>query len=199
MSQKTIKPWIKNALELGPLILFFILYSRIKDDSIIIAGKSYDGFIISTAAFIPLILISTGVLWRLSGELSKMQVLTAVLVIVFGGLSIWFNDERFFKMKPTIIYLLFGAVLGFGLLRGKSYLQALMGQALPLTDTGWMIFTRRFCYMFFALAATNELIWRLMSTDAWVNFKTFGLPILMFVFVFAQAGVFQKHAKNTSK
>ena len=106
--EKKLNPFVKMALELGPVILFFIGYVRVKDDVFTIGGTEYDGFIVVTAAFIPLVLISTGILWALTGKLSKMQLMTAVLVTLFGGLSVWLNDDRFFKMKPTIIYLMFG-------------------------------------------------------------------------------------------
>lgn len=110
--------------------------------------------------------ICTGLLWWLSGKLSKMQVATVVLVVVFGGLSVWLNDDRFFKMKPTMIYLLFGVLLGIGLLRGQSWLRLVLEEAIPLQDEGWMILTRRVMAFFFALAIANEAVWRLMSTDA---------------------------------
>ena len=116
-----------------------------------------------------------------------MQLMTALLVVVFGGLGIWFNDERFFKMKPTMIYLLFGGILGYGLLKGQSYLRTVMDGALPMDQTGWMILTKRFMMFFFGLAIANEAIWRTLSTDIWVNFKTFGLPIAMFAFIITQA------------
>jgi intracellular septation protein len=119
-----------------------------------------------------------------------------VLVIVFGGLSVWLNDERFFKMKPTMIYLLFGSTLAFGLMRGKSYLQLVMEEALPLQPEGWMILTRRLAAFFFALALANEAIWRLMSTDAWVNFKTFGLTAAIFLLFLTQGKLIEKYSTD---
>ena len=131
MSEKKISPALKMGLELGPVVLFFIAYTRIKDRQFEILGSSYEGFIVATAAFIPVLLVSTGLLWWLTGKLSRMQLVTAALVVVFGGMSIWFNDDRFFKMKPTIIYVLFGGILGIGLLQGKSYLRAVMEEVIP--------------------------------------------------------------------
>lgn len=195
---KEINPFLKMGLELGPIILFFVAYSRIKDQSFEIMGESYEGFIVVTALFIPLILISTGILWMLTGKLSKMQVITALLVVVFGGLGIWFNDEKFFKMKPTIIYLIFGGVLGFGLMRGESYLRLMMEEMVPLKDEGWMKLTRRFTAFFLTLAIANELVWRLMSTEAWVNFKTFGLTAAVFIFVMFQSRLFTEYAIEES-
>ena len=194
MSDKTIQPWVKTTLEMGPVILFFIFYSKLKNNEYVLLGETYEGFIVATALFIPVLLIATAILYFLTGKLSKMQVFTAVLVVVFSGLGIWFNDEKFFKMKPTMIYLLFGGILGFGLFKGQSYLQVVMDGALPMSRDGWMILTKRFMYFFFGLALANEIIWRSLSTDIWVNFKTFGLPLAMFVFFITQAKVISKHS-----
>ncbi len=193
MKEKKINPTLKLVLELGPVALFFISYSRIKDQQFNLFGQTYEGFIVATAAFIPVLLVSTALIWWLSGKLSKMQVMTAILVLVFGGMSVWFNDERFFKMKPTIIYLLFGGLLGFGLLRGQSYLRYVMEEAMPMREEGWMILTRRLCAFFFTLAVANEVVWRTMSTDAWVNFKTFGLTLAVFGFFIMQAKLFNQY------
>lgn len=199
MSEKSINPMVKLGLELGPVVLFFVAYTRIKEREFEIFGQSYEGFIIATAAFIPVLLVSTGLLWWLTGKLSRMQLMTAVLVVVFGGMSIWFNDDRFFKMKPTIIYLLFGGLLGIGLLQGKSYLRSVMEEMVPMTHEGWMILTKRVCAFFLALALANELVWRLMSTDAWVNFKTFGLTALVFVFFIVQGPLFARYSIEEDK
>jgi intracellular septation protein len=192
--QKKINPILKMALELGPIVLFFIAYSRLRDRTFDIGGQAYDGFIVATALFIPLIIVTTLILWKLTGHLSKMQIATVFLVVVFGGLSVWLNDDRFFKMKPTMIYTLFAGVLGFGLLRGKSYLRFVMEEMMPLQHEGWMILTRRLALFFAGLAVLNELIWRTMSTDAWVNFKTFGLTIAIFAFFMAQGKVIQTYS-----
>ncbi len=194
MSEKKINPMLKSLLELGPIVLFFIGYLKLRDQTFTIRGTDYDGFILVTAGFIPLIVLSTFFLWRLTGHASKMQIATVVLVTVFGGLSVWLNDDRFFKMKPTMIYLLFGGVLGFGLLRGKSYLKYVMEEVLPMEDAGWMILTKRVTAFFVGLAALNEIIWRTQSTDTWVYFKTFGLTAGVFVFFMTQSGLFSKYA-----
>ncbi|SFG99571.1 intracellular septation protein [Palleronia marisminoris] len=188
---------LKTILEIGPVVLFFAAYLMLRDRTFDIAGTEYTGFILITAAFVPLIALSTFLLWRLTGELSKMQIVTLVLVVVFGGLTVWFNDERFFKMKPTLIYLIFGAILGAGLLQGKSYLRMVMGEAIPLDEEGWMKLTRRFCAFFFGLAVLNEIVWRTMSTDAWVNFKTFGLTAAIFVFFVTQGKLFRDHGTQS--
>lgn len=191
-TERKVNPWMKTGLELGPVIAFFVGYSRWKDDVFTFGGTAYDGFVLVTAAFIPLMLVCTLILWRLSGHLSRMQILTLVLVVVFGGLTVWLNDPTFFKMKPTIIYALFAAILGFGLLRGQSYMAALMGEMMPMQHEGWMILTRRMAWFFAALALANEAVWRMMSTDAWVNFKTFGLPVALFAFFMLQAGLIRR-------
>ncbi|MFV2002899.1 MAG: inner membrane-spanning protein YciB [Paracoccaceae bacterium] len=193
MAEKQINPFLKLALELGPVLLFFILYFRLRERTFDIAGTEYSGFIVVTAIFIPLIALTTLIQYRLTRTIAKMQIATLVLVVVFGGLTIYLNDERFFKMKPTMIYILFGATLGFGLLRGKSYLEFMMGEVLPLRSEGWMILTRRFTMFFFALAILNELIWRNFSTDAWVSFKTFGLTGAIVVFFMAQSKLMEKY------
>ena len=190
---RPVNGWVKFGLELGAVIAFFIGYSRWKDDVFTIGGTDYNGFVLVTAAFIPLMVACTLILWRLSGHLSRMQILTLVLVVVFGGLTVWLNDEAFFKMKPTMIYVLFAAILGFGLLRGQSYMAALMGEIMPMRAEGWMILTRRMAWFFAALAVTNEGVWRLMSTDAWVNFKTFALPVALFAFFMAQGGLVKRY------
>jgi intracellular septation protein len=199
MAERKINTGLKLALEMGPIAAFFIGYVKLKDQVFTIGGTDYAGFIIVTAAFIPLMLVTTGILWALTGKLSKMQIATVVLVTVFGGLSVWLNDEQFLKMKPTMIYTLFAGILGFGLWRGKCYLEAVMDGALPLKPEGWMVLTRRLALFFAALAITNELVWRGFSTEAWVNFKTFGLTAALFVFFMTQGRLFSKYATEEAK
>ncbi|QCO57093.1 septation protein IspZ (plasmid) [Pseudorhodobacter turbinis] len=199
MAEKKISGGVKALLELGPVALFFIGYIKLKDQVFTFGGTEYDGFIVVTAAFIPLLLLSTGILWALTGKLSKMQIMTVVLVVVFGGLSVWLNDERFFKMKPTMIYALFAGILGFGLLRGESYLKSVMGEMLPMQQEGWMILTKRLVLFFVTLAVLNEIMWRGFSTEAWVNFKTFGLTAALFLFFMTQSRVFSKYGIEPPK
>ena len=191
--KKKINPLLKMGLELGPIVAFFAAYLKLREESFLIGGIEYEGFILVTAGFIPLMILSTGILWRLTGHLSKMQIATLVLVVIFGGLSVWLNDDRFFKMKPTMIYLLFGGALGVGLLRGQSYLRYVMEEMVPLTHEGWMILTKRLTAFFLGLAVLNEVIWRTQSTDIWVYFKTFGLTAAVFAFFMTQGGVLQKY------
>ncbi|NDV49673.1 MULTISPECIES: inner membrane-spanning protein YciB [unclassified Salipiger] len=199
MAQKQINPFLKSALEFGPVLAFFAAYLLLKDNSYVVGGREYQGFVLVTAGFIPLMLLCTGILWKLTGHLSAMQVVTAVLIVVFGGLSVWLNDERFFKMKPTLIYLLFGFALLAGILRGESYLRKVMEGLMPLQDEGWMILTKRICAFFFGLALLNEIVWRTMSTESWVYFKTFGLTAAVFVFFMTQGGLFKRYALEADK
>ena len=194
MSEDQLPKWVKPLLEFGPIIAFFIAYTRMKDHTYSIGGIDYQGFIVVTLFFIPLLLVSTGVLWALTRKISPMQIITAILVTVFGGLTVWFNDERFIKMKPSIIYLLFGGILGFGLLRGQSYLRMIMQDMIPLKEEGWIVLTRRFAVFFFSLALLNEIIWRFFSTEMWVYFKTFGLTMALFAFFVLQGSLLNKYA-----
>lgn len=186
MAERKINMWVKQGLELGPTVAFFLIYLRIKEDTFTIAGTEYSGFIISALVFVPILLAAMGVLWALTGTISRMQVFTAFMVIFFGGLTAWFNDERFFKMKTTIVYGCLAGLLGIGLLRGQSWLQYVMAEVLPMRTEGWMILTRRLCLMFVALAVANEVIWRTMSTDAWVKLETFAMPAALMAFLWWQ-------------
>lgn len=199
MSRKPLSPTIKNLLEYGPLIAFFVIYFLIKDDTITIMGADYSGFIVATAVFIPILVASTGLGWALSGEISKMQVVTVVLVVIFGGLTVFLQDERFFKIKPTMIYLLFAGILGFGLWRGTSYLETVMGANLKMERAGWMILTKRMTWFFLGLAIANEAIWRTQSTETWVMFKTFGLTIATFGFLMSQYKLFAAYGDLDGK
>ena len=182
---------LKQVLELGPPVIFFLIYLRIRDDVFTIGGTEYSGFIVATLVFVPILLVAMGVLWALTGKLSRMQIFTAFMVIFFGGLTAWFNDERFFKMKTSIVYGFFALLLGIGLARGQSWLAYVLNDAMPMRHEGWMILTRRLCVMFAGLAVANELIWRTMSTDAWVKIETFGFPIALVAFLFWQITALQ--------
>lgn len=190
---KPINPVVKQVLELGPPIAFFAIYLWIRDETFTFAGRDYSGFIVSTLIFVPILLVAMGILWRLTGKLSRMQIFTAVVVIFFGALTAWFNDERFFKMKTSIVYGFFAALLGIGLLQGRSYLQYVMGEMIPMEQEGWMILTKRLCLGFGVLAVANEFVWRTMSTDAWVKIETFGFPIALFLFLWWQIMALQKY------
>lgn len=192
MSEHKLGPWLKQALELGPTLVFFVVYMRIKDDSFVFAGTTYSGFIVAALVLIPLLLVSIAALWWLTGSLSRLQIFTAFMVLFFGGLTAWFNDETFFKMKTTIVWGSFALILGAGLLQGKSLLEWVMGDTMPMKPEGWMILTRRMALMFAAMAVANEAIWRTQTTELWVTLETFALPGALMVFLFVQVMVLQK-------
>ena len=155
MTENNNSSFISSALEIGPVLVFFLVFIWRKGETVVFYGHEYSGLIQATAIFVPLMILSTAIGWWLNGHLSKVQVLTLTLVVVFGALTIFLNDERFFKMKPTIIYVLFGATISFGLLRGKNYIQSLLGDRLPMEDAGWQIIGSRLAIFFFALAVLN--------------------------------------------
>ncbi len=193
MAVKPINPILKQVLELGPTLAFFLIYLRIRDNTYTLGGTEYSGFIVATIVFIPVLLVAMAVLWMLTRKLSRMQIFTAFMVIFFGGLTAWFNNEAFFKMKTTIVYGIFALILGIGLLQGRSYLQWVMGELLPMEPKGWMILTRRLATMFAAMAAANEIIWRTQSTDLWVKLETFAFPAALFLFLWLQIVGLQKY------
>lgn len=193
MAERKINPVLKQVLELGPTLIFFLVYMRIKDESFVLGGVEYSGFIVAALILVPLLLASIAALWRLTGSLSRMQIFVAVMVVFFGGLTAWFNDESFFKMKTTIVYGSFALILGVGLLRGTSLLQWVMAEALPMKPEGWMILTRRLALMFAGLAIANEIIWRTQSTELWVKLETFAMPAVLFLFLMLQFALLSRY------
>ena len=199
MAERNVNPVVKQVLELGPTVIFFLLYMRIKDEVYTFAGTEYSGFIVATVAFVPVLLIAMGILWALTGKLSRIQMFTAFMVIVFGGLTAYFNNSTFFKMKTTIVYGLFAALLGIGLWRGQSWLELFMGEMVPMEQEGWMILTKRLAMMFAVLAVANEIIWRTMSEQTWVTIETFAFPVAMFAFLWSQFMILQKYLIEPDK
>ncbi len=186
MSEHKVNPAVRQALEMGPPLLFFVAYLWMRDDTYAFGGTEYSGFIVAAGLFVPILLASMAILWKLTGRLSRMQVFTVVMVVIFGGLTVWLNDERFFKVKTTLVYGVLAGILGIGILQGRSYLAWAMSEFLPLTDEGWMKLTKRLAAFFVGLALANEVVWRTMSTDAWVKIETFGFPIALFLFIWLQ-------------
>jgi intracellular septation protein len=193
------RPFSKLILEMGPLIIFFVCYynapipENLKND---LDEANLFKIIFATKIFVPAILVALFIGWFQTKKIAKMPLITAILVVVFGGLTIWLNNPIFIKMKPTLIYLIFSAILGYGLLKKKSYLKILMGSAIPMNEEGWLILSKRFVGFFVLLAFTNEIIWRFFSQDFWVNFKTFGLPILLIFFMALQFNLFNKYSNK---
>ncbi|MEL6793730.1 MAG: septation protein A [Pseudomonadota bacterium] len=199
MAKTEINPILKLVLEFGPLVIFFLTYRAYAEEDVTLFGEAYRGVVVATIAFIPAILFSLGVSWGMTREIPRMAAVTAVVVVVFGGLTIWLNDATFIKMKPTIVNGLFAATLGWGLMRGKSYLKLLMGEVIPLTDEGWMIFTKRWALFFVFMAILNEIVWRSQSEAFWVNFKTFGSPVISVAFMMSQIGLLGRYAPPEEK
>ncbi len=196
MSEPKVKTYdnrLKLALEYGPLILFMLGYWVLKDKSLTIAGQTYSGFVVATGIFVVIFVASILALWRLTGKIAPMQIITLIVVVFMGGLTLWFNDPRFIKMKPTIIYIFFAAALGVGLLQGKSYLRLVMEDALPMQSEGWMILTRRIAVFFVVLAGMNEVVWRNFSDGTWITFKAVGLTLAMFAFLLSQAKLLERY------
>lgn len=192
---RTLPPLLKLALEIGPIAVFFLAYRWAPvPEGLSVTERQLQQVIFSTQVFIPTILASLGVSWLLTRHLPRMAVITAIVVVVFGGLTLILRDDTFVKMKPTILYGIFAAILGFGLLRGQSYLRYLMDEILPMAQEGWMTFTRRFVIFYLCLAVLNEIVWRGWGTDTWVNFRTFVLPLANVAFIMAQIPLFQRHA-----
>ena len=193
------RPFSKLILEMGPLIIFFVCYynapipENLKND---LEEANLFKIIFATKIFVPAILVALFIGWFQTKKIAKMPLITAILVVVFGGLTIWLNNPIFIKMKPTLIYLIFSTILGYGLLKKKIYLKILMGPAIPMNEEGWLILSKRFVGFFVLLAFTNEIIWRFFSQDFWVNFKTFGLPILLIFFMALQFNLFNKYSNK---
>jgi intracellular septation protein len=176
-----LNPFLKLALDLGPLVLFFFANSRY-------------GIFIATATFMVAVLAALAASYVLTRHLPIMPVVTAIIVGVFGGLTLILHNDLFIKIKPTILYALFGAVLLGGLLFGKSFLGIVFDSLFHLTADGWRKLTLRWALFFFALAVLNEIVWRNASTDAWVNFKVFGVLPLTFLFGALQYPLLRKYA-----
>lgn len=168
------------AIEAGPLVVFFVTNAKA-------------GIFAATAAFMGAILASLAGSWLLERRIPTMPLVTAVFVLVFGGLTLILRDEVFIKLKPTIVNGLFAAILIGGLLAGRSFLKPLMDSALRLDEEGWRLLTWRWAFFFVFLAIANEVVWRTWSTDAWVTFKVFGIMPLTIVFVLAQMPLIQRH------
>jgi len=194
MTERPMHAGLKAALEFGPIVGFLVVYLIFRNDSFSVAGTDYTGIVAVTALFVPIFLLSAGALWYLSGTIARMQVVAMAMLIFFGGLSVWFNDPRFFQMKPTAIYLFLGLILGVGLLRGKALIQYVMEDTIPLKEKGWMILTKRMTLVCFLSAGANEVVWRTQSEETWVLFETLAMPVLIFAFFLAQIPLFVDYA-----
>src|SRR6266436_378558 len=179
-SKPKLNPALKLVLDLGPLLVFFAANSRF-------------GIFAATGAFMAAILIALAIAYALTRHLPIMPLVTAVVVVVFGTLTLVLHDELFIKVKPTIIYVLFGGVLLIGLAFGKSLLGLVFDSVFHLTEEGWRKLTLRWALFFLVLAVLNEIVWRTQSTDTWVSFKVFGVMPLTFIFAAFQYPLLMKH------
>ena len=194
MEKKEENSLTKSMLEFVPLLTFFLAYYYFPNSNNLTGEElSVEKIIFATKVFVPILLFASLLSYLILRTISKMSLITALLVIFFGALTIWFRDPTFIKMKPTIIYLSFASILTIGLMRNKSLLQSLMGSTLALEERGWIILTKRIIIFFIGLAFLNELVWRYFGQDQWVNFKTFGMPILSLFFFAFQYRLFQKY------
>ena len=175
-----MKSITKLLIDIGPLAVFFIFYTRSDLKTAILP------FMIAT-------IIAVLFSYIIEKKIPIMPTVGAAIILIFGGLTIYFDNETFFKMKPTIINLLFAGILYGGVILNKSLLRYLLGAALKLQDEGWDILTKRWIGFFIALAILNEIIWRTQTTDIWVNFKVFGILPITFIFTLTQFSTIKKY------
>ncbi len=176
-----INPFLKLALELGPLAVFFFANARF-------------GIFAATATFMVVTTLSLAASWLLTRRLAIMPLVTGIVVFVFGGLTLFLQDETFIKMKPTLYYVLVAAILGFGLATGKPLLKAVLGSTYPgLDQHGWVKLTRNWALFFAGMAVLNESVWRNSSTEFWIGFKIWGAIPLTFLFALANVPMLMKH------
>jgi intracellular septation protein len=198
---------IRLALELGPLVVFFTvnaLGERWLEGNAQLSAWFSSPIILATAVFMVAMAISLLLSWVLLRRVAVMPLVTGVVVLVFGGLTLYFQDSTFIKMKPTIVNALFGGVLLGGLLFGQSLLRYVFGDVYKLKDRGWWILTLRWGVFFFALAALNEIVWRgaplVTGGDAqaadglWVAFKVWGIMPITLLFTFSQMPLIMRHS-----
>jgi intracellular septation protein len=177
-------PLLKFLIELGPLIIFFAVYG-------------IGGIYWATGVLMVTAVLAIPASWKLLGHISPIPVATAVLVVIFGGLTLWLDDPSFIKMKPTIINLLFAGTLLVGLWTRRPLLKMMFGEAFSLSEAGWQKLTVRWIAFFLVLAVVNELVWRNFSESAWVNFKVFGILPLTMLFAMAQIGLIKRYELKT--
>lgn len=173
--------WLRPVADYGPLVLFFGAYML-------------SGLMAATAVIVVASLVALALTWFYERRVPIMPLVTAAVVTLFGGLTLWLQDETFIKMKPTIVQAIFAAVLLGGLAFDRPLLKPLLGKMMPpMTDTGWRGLTLRYSLFFVAMAVLNEIVWRTQSTDFWVTFKVFGIMTLTIVFIMIQMPFMNRH------
>jgi len=181
-----LHPGIKLVLDIGPLVLFFALNAKL-------------GIFAATGGFMAAVLIALGVSYAMTRHVAIMPLVTAVIVLIFGSLTLILHNDTFIKVKPTIIYVLFGGTLLAGLAFGKSFIGVLFDSVFDLTEEGWRKLTWRWGLFFLALAVLNEIVWRNFATDFWVSFKLFGVVPLTFLFGALQYPLLTKYARSEQR
>ena len=180
------KSFVKFITDFGPLLVFFSFYY-----------KNEKNLIVAIPPFIVATLIAIIVIWILEKKIPMVPLLGGILITLFGGLTIYFDNPIFIYIKPTIINILFGLALLFGkFFSSEPILKKMLGKSLPLTDEGWNILNLRWAYFFFSLALLNEIIWRTQSEEFWVNFKVWGILPLTIIFTALQISIINKYKLN---
>ena len=179
--------WLRPAVDYGPLAAFFLTYLLY-------------GLMAATAVVVVGSIAALAAAWVIERRVPMIPLITAAVVAVFGGLTLWLQDETFIKMKPTIVQALFAAILLGGLLFRRPLLKPLLGAMMPpMADRAWGQLTLRYGLFFIAMALLNELVWRTQSTDFWVSFKVFGLPALTILFIATQMPFLNRHAGRATR
>ena len=198
-----VKPqMIKLGLELGPLILFFLINAQGEK---ILGGFPWlknlfpESIFLATGVFMVAMIVSLILSWMILKKIAVMPLVTGVIVLVFGGLTIYLQNDIFIKMKPTIVNVLFGAILLGGLLFGQSLLKYVFGEVYRLQPKGWWILTVRWGMFFFFLALLNEIVWRNFTTDQWVAFKVWGIMPITIVFSLFQMKLLNEYAPEEAE
>ena len=199
--RKEVPPLLKLALELGPLLVFFFANARGVNliERFPVLAQIGEPIFLATALFMVATVIALAISWSMTRTLPMMPLISGIVVLVFGALTLWLHNDTFIKMKPTIVNTLFGAILLGGLLFGKSLLGYVFDSAFKLDAEGWRKLTFRWGLFFIFLAVVNEVVWRNFSTDAWVSFKVWGIMPITIVFTLSQMPLIQKHTLPEAK
>lgn len=177
---------VRFALDMGPLLVFFICYR-------------FAGLMAATAALMAFTLFSLVTTYLLEKRISPMPLVTGIAVAIFGGMTLWLHNDLFIKIKPTLVNLLFAGILFGGLYFKRPMLKYVLGSALHLDERGWFILTRRWGLFFIFLAALNEIVWRNFPTDFWVSFKVFGMFTCTVLFMLSQMPLLKKHMPESRR